>query len=530
LTAPAEKADPVAKVVALAREMSESPTLAGTGTPRERWKALLDKLTSVVLLYPDQAEARFLRSRVYRHAGQYLAAIDDLNRVLRQEPHNRKADAERLLASYQLHILYLGNLNELLLRPARLDRVREDAETLLKEGNATQKYLAQMIQALARQDVAGAAGLAEKRLASAAGRTDDLADVSMVEADALLRAAVTAYEDELNTAEGPEREKKQERREHLVRLARAALYRGLEANPHHVGLLFLKADAFQRAAVFPPADGEDRATALKRQRVAFDTALDRLRNVTSVGDCETAVAWAVLLSNFGREQQAVERVNDALKVPYAYTLRAWLRLQAPPPADGPLSSADIDRILREFEPAFDSPLEDWNTSFVRALLYAAAGRWDDARRDLRECRRKLGKEALPTRDGTYTEWLTRAVSGPDTRYYDATLDVLWYLAVSEDLRVGLGEEVLRRLANAEVVKQEGLTPEDVKARQGWTHYRLAKSFAQKNDKANVLGHVQAALELKLADLKPDTFRNEPALSGWNEDKEFVAVYKKHETP
>jgi tetratricopeptide (TPR) repeat protein len=507
--------------------MSESPTLAGTGTPRERWKALLDKLNSVVLLYPDQVEARFLRAKVYRHAGQYLAAIADLNQVLRQEPGNRKAEVEHLLAHYQLHVLYLGNLNEPLLRPIRLGAVLGDAETLLKEGSPTQKYLAQMIQALARPDVAGAAALAEKRPATAAGRGDDLADLSMVEADALLRAAVAAYEEEMNTPEGPEREKKQERREHLVRLAKAALYRGLDADPHHVGLLFLKADAFQRAAVFPPADGEDRAAALKRQRIAFDTALDRLRNVTSVGDCETAVAWAVLLSNFGRDQQALERINDALKVPYAYTLRAWLRLQGEP---GPLSPADVDRILREFEPAIDSPLEDWNTSFVRALLFATAGRWDDARRELRECRKKLGKEALPTRDGTYTEWLARAVSGPDTRYYDATLDVLGYLPVSEDLRVGLAEEVLRRLGNADVVKQEGIPPEDVKARQGWTHYRLAKSFTQKNDKDNVLSHVRAALELKLPDLKPSNFRDDPALSGWNDQKEFMDLYKKYQTP
>jgi hypothetical protein len=341
---------------------------------------------------------------------------------------------------------------------------------------------------------------------------------------------MAAYDDEQNAPEGSDRDQKRDRREHLVRLANTALRRGLDANPNHAGLLFLKADTYQRAAVWATAEGEDRGAMLKRQRVAFDTALDRLRNVTSVGDCETAVAMAVLSSNFAREPQAVERVNDALKLPYCYTLRAWLRLQAPPPADGPLSSADVDRILREFEPAFDPLPEDWNTSFVRALLSAATGRWDDARRDLKECRRKLGKEPLPTKDGTYTEWLARAVTGPDTRYFDATLDVLWYLNVPEDLRQGLAEEVLRRLSDANTVMQEGLKPDDVKSRKGWTHFRLAKSFAQKNDKANVLKNVQAALELKLADLKPANFQNDGALSGWNEDKEFVALYKKYETP
>ena len=68
-----------------------------------------------------------------------------------------------------------------------------------------------------------------------------------------------------------------------------------------------------------------------------------------------------------------------------------------------------------------------------------------------------------------------------------------FVAVTK-LRQGLAEEVLRRLSDANAVTQEGLKPDDVKARKGWTHFRLAKSFAQKNDKANVLKNVQAALE------------------------------------
>src|SRR5262249_1106151 len=206
--------------------------------------------------------------------------------------------------------------------------VSEDVRVLQKDGDATQKYLARMIQALARRQYDQAGELAEKRPSGAAIRVDDVPDVSMVEADALLRLVETAYQAELNAPEN-EKEDKQKRHEQLVRLANAAIRRGLDANPHHVGLLFLKADTFQRVAVWGTAENEDRSAMLRRQRVAFDTALDRLRGATSVGDGETAIAWAVLLNNFGRDQQAQERVNDALKVPYAHTLRAWLRLQAP---------------------------------------------------------------------------------------------------------------------------------------------------------------------------------------------------------
>jgi hypothetical protein len=59
-------------------------------------------------------------------------------------------------------------------------------------------------------------------------------------------------------------------------------------------------------------------------------------------------------------------------------------------------------------------------------------------------------------------------------------------------------------------------------------FRLAKSYAQKNDKMSVLRHIRASLELKLADLKPAVFRAEPAFSGWVEDKDFVALYKQFE--
>jgi serine/threonine protein kinase len=516
----------VAEVIALARQMSQSNALAGKETPRERYKTLMEQLTSVVLLYPDHHEARYMRAHVHRQAGQYLAAIEDLNHVLHQQPRNLKAVTERLLANYQLHILYLSNFNEPLLRPFRADRVADDLKALLKDGDIAQKYVAVLIQALAQRDYDKAAELAEKR-SGASIRGEDVPDVSLVEADALLRLVEKAYDAAANAPDN-EKESKKKRHEQLVRLANAAIRRGLDANPHHVGLLFLKADTFQRVAVWGTAENEDRAAMLRRQRVAFDTALDRLRNTTSVGDGETAIAWAVLLNNFGRDQQAQERVNDALNVPYAYTLRAWLRLQAP--VDGPLSAADVNRILHDFEPAFDSPPDDFNTFFVRALVRAAAGRWDDARADLRDCRKRLGVNPLPTGDGFYTEWLNRADNKQpqDTQYLDATLNILWYLAVPEDLRINLAEEILKRLNDPNIITQDKLMAEDVKRRKAWTHFRLGKSFAQKNDKAGVRRQIEAALALKCPEIKPETFRNEGAFSGWNEDPEFVKMYKKYE--
>jgi hypothetical protein len=270
---------------------------------------------------------------------------------------------------------------------------------------------------------------------------------------------------------------------------------------------------------------------LRRQRVLFETALESVRKASVPGDSEAAIARAVLLYNYGREAQALERANDALKVTYLHTFRAWLRLVAP--ADGILTSTEVNRILHDFEPAFEMPVEDFNTFFVRALLYAGESRWDEARQELRTCRRKLGKSPLPTQDGTYATWLEAANAAPsaasDTKFRDATLDVLWNLAVPDELRISLAQEVLQLWSRPELAGQEKLKPEEIASGKGRTHFRLARSYSQKNDKASVLKHLEEVLKLKLADLQPAALRNDNLLQGWNNDEDFKKLYKKYES-
>ena len=71
----------------------------------------------------------------------------------------------------------------------------------------------------------------------------------MLQADALFHAAREAYAVELTATGTGDREAKQRRREQLVGQATQALRRGLHVDPHHVGLLFLKANAVQRGPV-----------------------------------------------------------------------------------------------------------------------------------------------------------------------------------------------------------------------------------------------------------------------------------------
>jgi hypothetical protein len=355
----------------------------------------------------------------------------------------------------------------------------------------------------------------------------------MVEADAMFQAAEESYRAEQAAvdAPGPAKERLKQRIQQLAGAGVAALTRGLNIDPNHIGLLFLKADSVRRLAAWDTADDDDDPQMMaRRQRLAFDAALDQLRQTALMGGCDQAIARAVLLSNFSRESQALDRVKDALScqpaVPFLHTLKAWLRLQSPP--DGLLTVEEVDRILNDFQVAVDRP-DDFNAYFVRALLQAAAGRWEEARRDLRTCRRQLGKqsgrEALPTNIPAFHDWFVQASTAPPTKYAYATSAVMAYLPVAEDQRIRLAETVLKRLDNPRLAQEERLADQELRIMKGWTHYRLASTFAAKNDREGVLRHVREALSLRVPDLTARTFREDQALGAWNADPEFVKLYQ-----
>jgi tetratricopeptide (TPR) repeat protein/predicted Ser/Thr protein kinase len=516
-----------ARLLAEVRErLRTGPGQLDGGPGRDRVKDVLEDLTALLKQRPADTEALFWRARAYRRVGECLAAAEDLNAVCRQEPANLDAVRERLLAGYQVYILYLGNLNEPALRPPGVDPLREDLQTLLQGGDEGQKHLARVIEALARRDYEGAAGLAR---AKRPPLKDETPDVQMVRADALFHAADQVYAEE-QAADGPEaKEPKKARRDELVSAAGEALRRGLDANPSHTGLLFLKANSQQQRAVWD-SGGEDADAALKRQRPLFETALNQLRRATLRLGPDTPLARAVLLSNAGRDDPAHEQLQDALSlgsaVRYLHTLDAWLQLRSPP--DGMLTPENVERILGSLRPAFETPPAEFNTYFVRALALAAAGRWEEARADLRQCRRRLGTGPLPTGVPTYAEWLDLA-GGPTSKFLDCTVNVLaWHVSTPVDLRIRLGEDALKLLPQDGAAPQDALTADEVKALKGQGHLRLARFFAEKDDRASALSHVKTALELRLPDITPKTLREDDILKAWNNDETFMALYKQFE--
>src|SRR5262249_59688859 len=109
---------------------------------RLRLQALLGELAEVLVYFPEDAQVRLLRARVHRRGGEVVAAALDAAHVLRHDPDNLDARREHLLADYQFHVLYLNNINEPLLRPRSLERLRADLRALLRQRSPRQRRAA----------------------------------------------------------------------------------------------------------------------------------------------------------------------------------------------------------------------------------------------------------------------------------------------------------------------------------------------------------------------------------------------------
>jgi tetratricopeptide (TPR) repeat protein len=493
------------------------------GLPRDAFAAELDTLNDLLRQHPNDAGTRWLRARANRRAGEYQAAIDDLTTLLRTQPDHISAGMERLLATYQLSVLYLGNLNEPFLRARRRDWMVDDLALLARHGVPWQTRMAELINALARHDYAEAG-----RIAAGPGQGGpdpvDQADLAMLETDAFLHAADEAHDSLASTDTDVKKDKARKNFDELAKKGAQGLQRGLAVDPRHVGLLFLKAHAYQRRSVWEVTETEDQKATSRRYRPAFEATLDRLREAALDRGSDTSIAKSVLLSNFGREDAALEQIDDALHRPPVFVslhvFKAWLRLHSPP--DGALTAEEVERMIGDLKPVFATQPQDFTPYFVRALLQAAAGNWEDARQDVRLCRRYLGSDDLPTGVDGYAAWLSQANTST-ADFLDSTQVILWNLTVPVDSRLRVGEALLARLGNPALVTEDGLECDKVNSLRAWTHFRLAKAFAEKGDIVQGRRHSREALKGKLADLTPQNFRDDGAFAVWKDDEEYTKL-------
>ena len=98
----------------------------------------------------------------------------------------------------------------------------------------------------------------------------------------------------------------------------------------------------------------------------------------------------------------------------------------------------------------------------------------------------------PPADSIYTQWCG-AVSGPPAKFLDATISILWNLPTPADVRIRLEDQLVKGLTGPDDAQRRGIPPAEIRSMTGWSHYRLARFWAERDDRANVLKHTRLAL-------------------------------------
>jgi serine/threonine protein kinase len=511
-------------------ELAALSTLGDPAVHRPRLQAIIDDLATAAKQRKNDPLIAVLRARLLRRAGDFTAALEALSPA---GDKSNSVNAERMIARYQFQGLLLGNIEEPLLRPKAAEAMKAEAKAA-EALDPAWAYAAKIALALSQGDAPAAAKIAET---NPPATTDKVvaSDIAMLRADALFRAAEIEYVNEFY-ADKKAKDPFRRRRERLGNLASQTLLRGLQADANHFGLLFLKTNSFQRRAIWPFSDADPRETLLRRNRNSFETAFMRMRAATPLRGADHAIARMVLLVNFGRYEAAQDQLADAMSdtspsrpgdplLVYA----CWLRLKNPP--EGQVTPADAEAVLRDLSHAFDSPPDGTPAYFVRALASAAAGKWEDTRRDVRQMAKSLGTPPPQSLGAEFKLWLVHA-GGSTIQFLHAHVEVLSLAPISTpvDLRIALATDVVKRASDADLCRQEGVDPTTAKAMRAWTSFRLAKFYAEKSDREGVLKYAKAALAEKVDDLHAGAFRAEEILREYNADPDFVKVYMEYPAP
>ncbi len=163
------------------------------------------------------------------------------------------------------------------------------------------------------------------------------------------------------------------------------------------------------------------------------------------------------------------------------------------------------------------------------MTHAAIGRWQEARRDLIDGKRRYRRGNWPPAEGSYADWCRDVVS-PPVKFLDSTIVILWNLPTPPEIRIRLQDELIRGLTGPDESLRRGLPPAELKMLTGWGHYRLARFWADKDDRANVLKHARLALACRLPNLGVTTFKDDPVIQAWNNEADFASLYAEFAGP
>ncbi len=313
----------------VARGRAELQTLSSAADARTYHDGvadLLEDLNAAIKQYAEDPELRLVRGKLLRRAGEYLAAIADLDKAAALD--QLEVVLERALAHYHWEHLYLGSLPEPLLRPAASASSRADLLRLAAAADPELQLFGRMAEALFAGRMAEALGLAQQK--QVRGKESLKADLLMLQADAFGTAAQAAHQQALTAPENRRADLREQRDEFDARAAQA-VRRGLEDSPHHLGLLFLRAGGWHRRIVWEAADGDEPDRTIQRHRSGFESAYQRFRAASPRIGVESSTGRAVLLLNYGRQDLALDQLVEA-------AARRACRRRSPPCTPGSSSS------------------------------------------------------------------------------------------------------------------------------------------------------------------------------------------------
>ena len=501
-------------------------------TPRDALKEDLEEATSLLRRNPTDDDVRLARARLLRRAGECLAADAECSLVLQHQPDLLAARVDRLLARSQLWGLYLGGWNDRILRFPINPLLKDDLAVLESSEDEVLVHIAKLCRRLG-DDVRLGDDDSEDLLTlvkSAPSVSHDLvssADIAALHAELLFREAETA---ETSPGEGDSRPSFGT----LAAAAKRQLRIGLETDPCHVPLLYLRASSFSRRVGWDDIHGgEDRSAAMKRSLFQFEAAMDQLLRVTLRQGCDTPIARAVILTNMDWSLSASEQqLQDALScrptVPQLQSVRTWLRLKSP--EDGTHTPESLNRLLREFLERSVDDSEEQTADFVKAVLYAGLERYPEARRALRVCRRKYKQtEGWLSLDSDHQQWIDSSEASETAMLY-ATRPIVAQLPIAPDVGFRLHEALWSRLENTDALVAEGHSEAEIREFRAWTQFSHAEIHAARVEREQVLEHIRLALEQKLPDIHGEMCRNHWAFAEWKDDAAFDELYRTFPEP
>jgi predicted Ser/Thr protein kinase len=486
-------------------------------TPRDVLKAGLDDATSLSRIAPSDVDVRLARVRLLRRAGECLAADAECSAILDRQPNLDAARVERALARFQLFGLYLGAWSDSVLRYPAGSLLSEDVSRLATSKDPRLALVAQLLSRLSAKpgdDVLALATVVPPPKSDSVSKSDILS----LQAELLYRAAETA---DVNYVD-------------LASAARRQLRVGLEEDPFHIPLLFIRAVSFTRRVGWDTGEGDDdRDAALKRSLPQFESAMERFRRTTLRQGCDSSAARAVIFMNRGWTSPAMDQLQDALScrptVPHLHAVSAWLKIHSP--EDGTHTAESLAKISRDLESAAIEHAGDQTTSlFIQAMLDAGAGQFKDARRDLKRCRRTLGESSSwPEIDYSHQEWLA-AADGNETAFLYATRAILSQIPIGTDVTLKLHEALLTRLEDSATTDAEQIPSDQLREMRAWTRFSLAEVHAGRENPDETLAQIRLSLEQRSPEITGETCREHWAFSAWKDDERFRGLYEEFPAP